>query len=114
MFFCRHINTENRICARQKVLIAAFLNIQVLWDVLVCSCVHVNISRCIEGSQRLRRWVYISLSSRAPSLLGLLVLDNGGTVILRNAGHYLPTSQSDIPEDLNLQRNLYFKAFGLK
>ena len=46
MFFCGHINTANRICAKLKVLIAVFLNIQVLWDVLVCPS--VNISWCIE------------------------------------------------------------------
>jgi hypothetical protein len=86
MFFCRHINTANRICARLKVLTAVFLNFQVLWDLLLCSC--VNISWCIEGSQRLCRWVYVALSSHAPSLLGLLVLDNRDAAILRNVGHY--------------------------
>lgn len=112
MFFCRHINTANGICARLKVMTAVFLNIQVFWGDLLCP--FVNISRCIEGLQRLFRWVYAVLSFRAPSLLGLLVLDNRSTAILRNVGHYLPTTHGDIPEDMNLQRNLYFKAFRLK
>lgn len=112
MFFCGHINTVYRIFARLKVLTPVFLNIQVFWDVMVCSC--LNISRPIQGSQCLLLWIYVPLSSRDPSLLGLLVLDNRGIVILRKVGHYLPTTQNDIPEDFNLQRNLYFKAFLFK
>jgi hypothetical protein len=42
------------------------------------------------------------------------ILDNRDIAILRNVGPYLPTTQCYIPEILNLQRNLYFKAFSLK